>query len=289
MQWNKARRSDNVNDTRQGKDARTPTRKTLAVGLTATVLASAGLYSVLTTSPAPAALPLSNILESSAPHFPAEPEENLQLMFVQSVLGDTEDTWKQIFDQTGRHYPAPTLTIFSDGVNSDCGFAGSGSGPFYCPGNQQVYLDLAFFDTLQRRFSVVGDFARAYIIAHEIGHHVQLELGLSEPFEQALLNQHPVTGDGGLEVRAELQADCLAGVWAHHAQQRLDWLEPGDIEAALHAAAVFGDDNLQRSHDAVVRPETFSHGTSEQRVKWFKTGFDTGLTHACDTFVAADL
>lgn len=289
MQWNKARRSDNVNDTREGKDARTPTRKTLAAGLAATALASAGLYSVLVTSPAPIELSPSNIPEPSATYFPVEPEEDLQLRFVQSVLGDTEDTWKQVFDQMGQHYPPPTLTLFSGGVNSDCGFASSGSGPFYCPGNQQVYLDLAFFDTLQRRFSVVGDFARAYIIAHEIGHHVQLELGLSEPFEQALLSQHPVTGDGGLEVRAELQADCLAGVWAHHAQQRLDWLEPGDIEAALHAAAVFGDDNLQHSHNAVVRPETFSHGTSEQRVKWFKTGFDTGLTHACDTFAAADL
>jgi predicted metalloprotease len=152
-----------------------------------------------------------------------------------------------------------------------------------------VYLDLTFFTQLEQQFSVVGDFARAYIIAHEIGHHVQLELGLSEPFETALLEQQPVTGDGGLEVRAELQADCLAGVWAHHAQQRLNWLEPGDIEAALNAAAVFGDDYLQRLRNASVRPETFSHGTSRQRVNWFETGFATGRTEDCDTFAAANL
>jgi predicted metalloprotease len=184
----------------------------------------------------------------------------------------------------GRQYPHPTLTLFNNGVVSGCGFAGSGSGPFYCPSNQQVYLDLEFFRTLEQQFAVVGDFARAYIIAHEIGHHVQLELGLSEPFEKALLKQQPVIGDGGLEVRSELQADCLAGVWAHHAQQRLDWLEPGDIEAALNAAAMFGDDQLQGSRNALIRPETFSHGTSVQRVKWFKSGFTTGLPEACDTF-----
>lgn len=284
MLWNKARRSDNVNDTREGKDARTLTGKTLAAGLAVVALAGAGLYSTLGTTPdATIALP------SPATKLSLVPEDDPQLMFVQSILGDTEDTWKQIFAQTGRHYSQPTLTLFDSGVLSACGYAASGSGPFYCPGNRQVYLDLEFFKRLAQQQPVIGDFARAYIIAHEIGHHVQLELELSAPFENALRDQQAVSGDGGLEVRAELQADCLAGVWAHHAQRRLDWLEPGDIEAALHAAAVFGDDHLQRSRNTPVRPETFSHGTSQQRANWFETGFATGLPQACDTFTAENL
>lgn len=287
MLWNKARRSDNVNDTREGKDARNNTGKTLGAGLAAAALACAGLYSTQHSTPDEAALAAP--LNPNSAALLTEPGEDLQLRFVQSVLGDTEDVWTQLFAQTGRHYPEPTLTLFDNGVVSGCGFASSASGPFYCPGNQQVYLDLVFFTKLEQQYSMVGDFARAYIIAHEIGHHVQLELGLSEPFEKALLARQPVIGDGGLEVRTELQADCLAGVWAHHAQQRLGWLEPGDIEDALHAAAVFGDDYLQRSETAKVRPETFSHGTSQQRVHWFKTGFTAGRTDACDTFAATDL
>ncbi len=288
MLWNKARRSDNVNDTREGKDARTLTGKNLVAALATVALASAGLYSTLGTTPDDLSLTPFEMLDPPAA-LAIEPDEDRQLMFVQSVLGDTEDTWKQLFAQSGRHYPPPTLTLFDNDVTSACGFASSASGPFYCPDDQQVYIDLQFFAKLEQQFSVVGDFARAYIISHEIGHHVQLELGLSSPFEQALLDRQPVTGDGGLEVRAELQADCLAGVWAHHAQQRLDWLEPGDIEAALHAATVFGDDYLQRSRNAPVRPETFSHGTSQQRVSWFKSGFATGLPQTCDTFAAANL
>jgi predicted metalloprotease len=285
MLWTKARRSDNVNDTRKGKDARNLTGNTLVAGLFAATLAGAGLYSTLGTTPG---TPV-NTPPSPATSLSIESAQDLQLTFVQSVLGDTEDTWKQIFAQTGRHYPHPELTLYNDGVVSACGYAGSSSGPFYCPSNRQVYLDLDFFKKLEQQHAVIGDFARAYVIAHEVAHHVQLELGLSEPFENALLNRQPVSGDGGLEVRAELQADCLAGVWAHHAQRRLDWLEPGDIEAALHAAAVFGDDYLQRSKNATVRPETFSHGTSQQRVDWFKTGFATGLPEGCDTFGADNL
>ncbi|MGY2261005.1 KPN_02809 family neutral zinc metallopeptidase [Pseudomonas sp. SDO55104_S430] len=264
MLWKKARPSDNVNDTRQGKDARKHTGKLLGAGLATIALTGAVLHSTLNSTP----------------------DGDPQLKFVQSVLGETEDTWAQLFAQTGRRYSPPTLVVFDNHMTSECGPA---SAPFYCPSNQQVYLDLALFTNLEQRFSVVADFARAYIIAHEVGHHVQLELGLSEPFERALQDQKPVIGDGGLEVRAELQADCLAGVWAHHAQQRLDWLEPGDIESALHAATVFGDDNLQRQASGQVRPETFAHGTSEQRAKWFQTGFDTGRIGACDTFNTADL
>ncbi|NUU34300.1 neutral zinc metallopeptidase [Pseudomonas sp. C2B4] len=284
MLWNKARRSDNVNDTREGKDARTLTGKTLGAGLAAVALAGTGLFATLMNAPS---APTGSHEPPAA--LATKPIEDRQLQFVQSVLGETEDTWTQLFEQSGRHYPPPTLTLFDNGVSTGCGFASSTRGPFYCPSNQQVYIDLTYLAKLEQRFSVVGDFARAYIIAHEIGHHVQLELGISEPLEQALQESKPVIGDGGLEVRGELQADCLAGVWAHHAQQRLAWLEPGDIEAALHAAKMFGDDNLQRAQNTPVRPETFAHGTSEQRVSWFKTGFDTGLTEACDTFAATDL
>ena len=250
MLWNKARRSENVNDTREGKDATSSYQGNTGCGLAAVALAGAGAIRHWTRQPTSLRRALVHLYTPP----PATIDRDLQqigtLMFVQSVLGDTEDTWQQLFAQMGRHYPQPTLTLFDNGVISGCGFASSSSGPFYCPGNQQVYLDLEFFNKLEQQFAVVGDFARTYIIAHEIGHHVQLELGLSEPFEKALLEQQPVSGDGGLEVRAELQADCLAGVWAHHAQQRLDWLEPGDIDAALHAAAVFGDDQLQASRNA---------------------------------------
>lgn len=284
MLWNKARPSDNVNDNREGKDARPLTGKTLSAGLAA-ALVGAGVYSALNTTPG--VVPAGS---DTPGHYTAPPPTaDRELLFVQSVLGDTEDTWTQLFAQTGRHYPPPRLTLFSNDIHSGCGVANGGSGPFYCPDDQQVYLDLAFFSKMAQRFSVIGDFAQAYVLAHEIGHHVQLELGISEPFEKALVTRQPVAGDGGLEVRAELQADCLAGVWAHHAQNRLDWLEPGDIDAALHAATVFGDDYLQRAHNATIRPETFSHGTSEQRANWFKSGFATGRIDTCDTFSRADL
>lgn len=272
MLWNKARPSDNVNDTREGKDARTFTGKALGSGLAAAALLGAGLYASLGTTPDNA---------------PANHEQLPQ--FVQSVLGDTEDTWTQLFAQTGRHYPAPTLTLYSHEVMSGCGFATAGSGPFYCPDDQRIYLDPAFFSQLAPPRSTLREFAQAYVIAHEIGHHVQLELGLSEPLDNALAEGQPVMGERGLEVRAELQADCLAGVWAHHAQQRLNWLEPGDIDAALNLATVLGDDYQQRTRQGAIRPETFSHGTSAQRVNWFKSGFASGRMETCDTFASADL
>ena len=285
MLWNRARRSDNVNDTREGKDARKTTGKMIGATVAVATLAGAGLHSTVSTTPDDVPT-----LPDTPPHqSAARVAEDPQLMFIQSVLGDTEDTWKQLFAQTGRHYPEPTLTLFSERVTSACGFANTASGPFYCPTHRQVYLDLEFFRVMARQFLVIGDFAQSYIIAHEIGHHVQLELGLSAPLEKALTHRQPVTGDGGLEVRAELQADCLAGVWAHHAQKRLLWLEAGDIDAALQAATVFGDDQLQHAKTNVIRPETFSHGTSVQRVTWFSTGFAEGRIDACDAFAATQL
>ncbi|HAB65109.1 MAG TPA: neutral zinc metallopeptidase, partial [Pseudomonas sp.] len=210
--------------------------------------------------------------------------EHPQVAFVQSILGDTEDTWRALFQQSGQQYRDPTLVLFRGGVNSACGFANSAVGPFYCPGDQQVYLDLQFFDEMASRFSAAGDFAQAYVIAHEVGHHVQTLLGVSQQMQAARQRGARMEGDNGLLVRQELQADCFAGVWANHAQQRHDWLEAGDLEEALNAANAIGDDRLQQQSQGRVVPDAFTHGTSAQRVKWFRIGFDSGDPTRCDTF-----
>lgn len=219
----------------------------------------------------------------------APPANDQQAEFVRSILGDTEDTWQAIFQQAGKQYRDPKLVLFSGRVNSACGLASSATGPFYCPADQQVYLDMSFFDEMSRRFSASGDFAQAYVIAHEVGHHVQTLLGVSAQVDAARQRGQRMEGDGGLLVRQELQADCLAGVWANHAQQRLNWLEPGDIEEALNAANAIGDDRLQQQGQGRVVPDSFTHGTSAQRVRWFKAGFAQGQIGQCDTFKAKSL
>jgi uncharacterized protein len=203
--------------------------------------------------------------------------------FVSVILGDTEATWNRIFQERGQDYPEPTLVLFSGAVQSACGMAGSAVGPFYCPNDQQVYLDTQFFDELSQRFGAPGDFAQAYVIAHEVGHHVQNVLGV---FEQTrpLQSRGSQEEANAIQVRVELQADCLAGVWAHHAQSQQDFLEWGDIEEGLGAASAIGDDRLQRQAQGHVVPESFTHGSSEQRVRWFKTGLESGTLDACDTF-----
>jgi predicted metalloprotease len=217
------------------------------------------------------------------------PAQDEQRDFVSAILGDTEDTWRELFQQAGKQYRDPQLVLFSGGVNSACGFASSAVGPFYCPGDQRVYLDMAFFREMEQRFSAAGDFAQAYVIAHEVGHHVQTLLGVSAKVNAARQRGERVEGDGGLLVRQELQADCLAGVWAHHAQRRHAWLEAGDLEEALNAASAIGDDRLQKQARGQVVPDAFTHGTSQQRVRWFSTGFDTGQPGRCDTFKATRL
>ncbi|AMO74482.1 neutral zinc metallopeptidase [Pseudomonas citronellolis] len=212
-----------------------------------------------------------------------------QVDFVRAVLGDTEDTWGQIFAHSNAQYEQPKLILFNGGVNSACGFASSAVGPFYCPGDHRVYLDLGFFREMEQRFSAAGDFARAYVIAHEVGHHVQNLLGISAKVEAARRRGAPMEGANGLSVRLELQADCFAGVWANKAQQRLQWLEPGDIESALNAANAIGDDRLQKQSRGTVVPDSFTHGTSAQRMRWFKLGFDSGSPGKCDTFKAQAL
>ncbi|SFS04688.1 hypothetical protein SAMN05216570_1896 [Dyella sp. OK004] len=204
--------------------------------------------------------------------------------FVSAVLGSTEKTWADIFAANGKQYVDPKLDLFSGGVNTACGAASTAVGPFYCPGDQKVYLDVQFFQELQNRFNAAGDFARAYVIAHEVGHHVQNLLGVFDQVEKARRQGARMEGADGLSVRQELQADCFAGVWANHSQQRLQWLQAGDIESALNAASKIGDDALQEQARGRVVPDSFTHGTSAQRVKWFRTGFDSGNVGSCNTF-----
>ena len=217
------------------------------------------------------------------------PANDEQADFVRAILGDTEDTWGQIFQQNGRQYKNPTLILFHGRVQSACGSASSASGPFYCPADQRVYLDMDFFREMSQRFKAAGDFAQAYVIAHEVGHHVQTLLGVSAKVDAARQRGMRMEGDSGLLVRQELQADCFAGVWANNAQKRLNWLEPGDIEETLNAANAIGDDRLQQQGQGRVVPDSFTHGTSAQRVRWFKTGFAAGQITQCDTFTAKSL
>ena len=207
-----------------------------------------------------------------------------QQAFVSAILHSTEQTWGEIFQANGMTYVEPKLHLFSGGVSTGCGGATSAVGPFYCPTDQKVYLDLAFFQQLQDELHSSGDFARAYVIAHEVGHHVQKLTGVFDKVAAARRRGAPMDGADGLSVRQELQADCYAGVWANHSQRDLNWLQPGDIEEALNAASHIGDDALQQQAQGRVRPDTFTHGTSAQRVKWFKTGFSSGNVSQCNTF-----
>jgi uncharacterized protein len=208
--------------------------------------------------------------------------------FVSVVLADTEDVWTQVFKTMGRTYEDPKLVLYSDRVGSACGLASAASGPFYCPEDQKAYLDLSFFQEMKNRFNAPGEFAEAYVIAHEIGHHVQNELGILKQAtaERARSDQRR---SNAISVRVELQADCFAGVWAYHADRTKHIIEQGDVEAALNAASAVGDDRLQRETRGTVMPDAFTHGSSAQRVRWFKRGLDGGNLKQCDTFSADDL
>lgn len=206
-------------------------------------------------------------------------------ILVSKVLADTEDTWGAIFAQAGRTYEQPKLVLFSQAVQSGCGMAESNMGPFYCPADHKVYIDLTFYDELQNRFGAPGEFAKAYVVAHEIGHHVQTLLGISER-NHAARQQASQAEANALSVRQELQADCFAGIWANNANQSRQILEAGDVESGLNAASAIGDDRLSQGR---APPESFTHGTSEQRVRWFKRGLQTGSLDQCDTFAARAL
>ena len=226
--------------------------------------------------------------QTQAPTSPSGPPtvRDKQTDFVSAVLGDTEDVWGDIFQKLGSRYERPKLTLFRGQVASACGLASAAMGPFYCPGDQRVYLDLAFFDELSQRFGAPGDFARAYVIAHEIGHHVQNQMGLMAEVEKKSRNASDSVRNA-LSVRQELQADCLAGVWGHSAAAR-GKLEPGDVESGIAAATAVGDDRIQKQTRGYVSPESFTHGSSAQRVKWFKIGLQSGDIRQCNTFASRD-
>ena len=223
-----------------------------------------------------------SVQQTRAPQGPAKAPTDPEGQFVSGVLLDTEKTWNTLFKQLGRSYGEPKVVIFERATRSACGTGQSAMGPFYCPLDQSVYIDLAFYRALQERFKAPGDFAQAYVIAHEVGHHVQNQLGIMEK-TQALRQRLNEAQSNALSVRVELQADCFAGVWAHHAGNR-KLLEAGDVEEAMRAAAAIGDDNIQRRTQGQIVPESFTHGSSEQRVRWFMAGMKSGQITACNTF-----
>lgn len=282
MKWQRARRSSNVED-RRG----TAVRAGAGVTLVGVVLA---IVVGLITGKNPLELLGGGTAPSPAPAEDAPPAaDDPRRVFVESILGETEDVWGEIFRGKGSRYPEPTLVLFGGQVASACGRATSSVGPFYCPGDHKVYLDFSFFDEMRKRLGGGGEFAQAYVLAHEVGHHVQTVEGVSARVDAIRKRGEEVEGADGPLVRQELQADCYAGVWAHAAQKRHDWLEPGDIEQALSTASAIGDDRLQRQSRGTVVPDSFTHGTSEQRVRWFKTGFEGGDPKRCDTFAASRL
>jgi hypothetical protein len=283
MRWDRSRSSDNVED-RRGQGMRLGGRGiglgTLAIALVAMLL---GVDPSLVLNLAGGLTPPT--AEQTAPAPPAEDEA---ARFVSHVLGDTEDTWRTLFSRSGQTYSEPKLVLFSDTTQTACGMGQSASGPFYCPADQKVYIDLAFFNELSNRFGAPGDFAQAYVIGHEVGHHVQNLLGLSDKVHAARQRGDERQANQ-MSVRLELQADCFAGVWAHHADQARQVLEAGDIEEGLRAASAIGDDRLQQQAGGHVVPDSFTHGSSAQRVRWFKRGIESGDPAACDTFNSASL
>jgi predicted metalloprotease len=284
MRWQSGRRSNNIEDRRGSGGTRGgPGLRLGGVGLLVVIV---GSY-LLGLNPSEV-LGVLNGGEGSLP--PArsgqEPvavgESGDSADFVASVLGDTEDTWHSIFASRGR-YDEPKLVLFRGSTSSSCGQGQAAMGPFYCSADRSIYIDLSFYDDLKQRFAAPGDFAQAYVIAHEVGHHVQHLLGTSDQVHRQQRSLSKVEANA-LSVRLELQADCYAGIWAHHAEKARKILEEGDLEEALTAAAAIGDDRLQKQARGVVVPESFTHGSSQQRVAWFKTGFRSGALEACDTF-----
>ena len=285
MKWKRARRSSNVEDRRGRRVAAGGGLGLVGIGIVLVIglllgkspMEMLGLVQQLNQG-APGANP--------TPDASTDPESNA---FIEAILGETEDVWTELFAERGARYPAPTLVLFSGQVRSACGRASSAMGPFYCPGDNRVYIDTSFFDQMERRLGGGGDFAEAYVIVHEVGHHVQTVTGTTDGVTRARRQGESVEGAEGLLVRQELQADCYAGVWGHRAQQRHQWLEPGDIEEALNTASAIGDDRLQRESRGTVVPDSFTHGTAAQRVRWFRRGFESGDPADCDTFAASRL
>jgi len=230
--------------------------------------------------------PPAQVQQQGPAHKP--PADDREAAFVSTVLRNTEVVWSDVFRQNGGSYTPTRLVLFRGATPTACGTGQSAMGPFYCPGDKKVYIDLGFYDTLKNQLGAPGEFAQAYVIAHEVGHHVQDELGITGKVDQAR-GRMSQTQNNALSVRVELQADCFAGVWAHHSQESKKWLDPGDIEAAMNAAQKIGDDALQRSAGRAVVPDSFTHGTSAQRQRWFGAGYKSGKIQDCDTFAARSL
>ncbi len=285
MRWKTGRRSDNIEDRR---GMRVSGRGLAGGGIGAIILTLVALYfgvdpSVVLNQ----AGSLAPTQEAQAPTT-FSPEEENQKDFVSVVLADTEDVWTALFKGSGQSYSPPTLVLYSGAVQSACGFAEAAMGPFYCPGDHKLYLDMSFFNDLAQRHGAPGDFAQAYVVAHEVGHHVQTLLGISDKVNAARSRAGEAAGNA-LQVRMELQADCFAGVWAYHANKQRQILEPGDVEEALAAAAGVGDDRLQKQTRGYVVPDSFTHGSSAQRMRWFSRGMQSGDPAQCDTFNATQL
>jgi predicted metalloprotease len=297
MKWEGQRQSDNIEDRRDegGGGGFGFGGRSIGIGSVVVAVVAGAIFGVNPLTilglmsgggqvqtqqvPAPAQPP-----PAARPH---PPQEEQMKVFVATVLADTEDVWTQIFQGQGGSYRDPHLVLFRGATATACGAGESAMGPFYCPSDEKVYIDLGFYETLRSRLGAPGDFAQAYVIAHEVGHHVQKLLGISDKVD-SMRRRAGRTQSNALSVRLELQADCFAGVWANHAQRTKQILEPGDLEEALNAASQIGDDTLQRRSRGTIVPESFTHGTSEQRVRWFRQGFDSGDVGQCNTFQARE-
>ena len=280
------RQSSNIEDRRGMRPVRTGVGLSLGGVLFLVVLSLLGINPLPFLGVATQA-PETQMQESTQPYQESPQEAALREMTA-VVLADTEETWNAILPQYGVQYVEPTLVLFNGVVQSGCGTAESAMGPFYCPLDQKVYIDMSFYNDLSQRFGAPGDFAQAYVIAHEVGHHVQNLAGTAEKVHAAQQRAGKVEANE-LSVRMELQADCYAGVWAHHAARSRQLLEAGDVEEGLNAASAIGDDRLQKMSQGRVVPDAFTHGSSEQRVRWFRRGMETGSLEACDTFSARQL
>lgn len=281
MRWRDGRRSDSIEDRRTVRVSGKAKSGGIGVILLALVAMYFGIDPTLL-------LQQSGTYQTEQSQYAPSSSENQLADFVSVVLADTEDTWDAIFAAGGGHYRRPTLVLFTGAVDSACGFAQAAVGPFYCPADSKVYIDLSFYQDLRERLGAPGDFAQAYVIAHEVGHHVQNLLGISDKMHRQR-SQVSSKEYNQLSVRLELQADCFSGVWANHAERSRQILEQGDIEEALNAASMIGDDRLQQQARGYVAPDSFTHGSSAQRVRWFRKGFEAGTLKSCDTFNARSL
>lgn len=285
MRWQFGRRSDNVEDQRNSGGSGAVVGGGIGTVILALIALALGVDPSIVLQQG--ANVTSNRPQTSNPSV-NNPEQAKLADFISVVLADTEDTWSQLFQEMGATYQKPKLVLFNGKVQSACGYAQSAMGPFYCPADRKVYLDLSFYQDLKKRHNAPGDFAQAYVVAHEIGHHVQTLLGISSKVSN-LQQRVSQSKANQLSVRLELQADCFAGVWAHHAQKSRQILEEGDIEEALNAASQIGDDRLQQQAQGYIVPDSFTHGSSQQRKRWFIQGIKTGDLNQCNTFSAASL